>query len=298
LFSLGILLYAVTTGKHPFRGAHPGETLQNICSTTPATPPSAFMPDYPNELEEVVLKALQKQPDHRYGSAREMLAALHRAFPSALGPSFETEVADYMKQVFGAKASERRAAIRNAQQDTAASSVGTLRAISISQESGQFSLVPTPVPPSSSSPSIHAMPTVPVARAKRFGGVAMAAAALLGLGAIFQLSRGPTTAASATASSPVPKDLVSLEHVMPKPPAPPATPVESLPLAAPAASAAERSTKTSRAARGVVAPKLQPAVTPSVVAATAATPPAATKTETPPAASINAWDRGAFGGRH
>jgi eukaryotic-like serine/threonine-protein kinase len=117
LFSLGILLYAVTTGKHPFRGAHPGETLQNICSTTPATAPRAFLPDYPVELERVVLKALQKQPEDRYASAREMLAALHQAFPSALGPGFDSEVADYMKQVFGAKASERRAAIRNAQQD-------------------------------------------------------------------------------------------------------------------------------------------------------------------------------------
>jgi len=32
LFALGILLYQITTGRHPFRGENPGETLQNICA--------------------------------------------------------------------------------------------------------------------------------------------------------------------------------------------------------------------------------------------------------------------------
>ena len=89
LFALGILLYLLTTGKHPFRGAHPGETLQNICSEHGPTPPSAFLPDYPAALEEVVLKALAKAPDQRFASANEMLTALEAAMPGPLEASFE-----------------------------------------------------------------------------------------------------------------------------------------------------------------------------------------------------------------
>lgn len=116
LFALGILLYQITTGKHPFRGDNPGETLQNICSDRGPTPPSAFLPEYPEELEAVVLKALAKNPDQRFSSANEMLTALERAMPGPLEASYDVQVAAYLKSLFGARAQERRTALRVAQE--------------------------------------------------------------------------------------------------------------------------------------------------------------------------------------
>lgn len=307
LFSLGILLYAVTTGKHPFRGSHPGETLQNICSATPAAPPSSFMPDYPSELEAVLLKSLEKDPAQRFASAHEMLAALDEAFPSALAPNFDAQVAEYIGKLFGSKPSERRAAIRNAQheadrqrQDAAASSVGTLRAISINQhETGQFSLTPTPASgsaPHGTMPSFHAPPS------RRFGMVVVGAAALVAIAAIVQFGRAPAATGTAAASAPLPRDAATLEQ-----PRTAAAPEASAPAVSGAVSASETtesapSTKESRKgsrAGGVAAKiKAQPVAAAAAPVVAAPPQPAAEKPATPPATSVNAWDRGAFGGRH
>ncbi|RYZ07407.1 MAG: serine/threonine protein kinase [Myxococcales bacterium] len=308
LFSLGILLYSVTTGKHPFRGSHTGETLQNICSATPAGSIRAFLPDYPPELEAVVLKALQKQPDDRFSSAHELLAALDAAVPAALAPSFDAEVADYMGKLFGAKASERRAAIRNAQNEvdrqrheSPASSVGTLRAISISQDGSQISLTPTPG--SSSAPRlVEAAP--PPAPSRRLGIASVAGAAVVAIVAVFQLARGPAPAASSVASSPVPRDMATLEQLHPLASALPAAPSAAA-SAAPASSAddeatadvrsSKKATRANRVAGAAVKAPLA-AATPGPVTAEAT--PAAAKPAPAPTTSVNAWDRGAFGGRH
>jgi serine/threonine protein kinase len=311
LFSLGILLYAITTGKHPFRGSHTGETLQKICSSTPAAPPSSFLPDYPLELEEVVLKSLQKQPEDRYANAHELLMALDAAFPAALAPGFDSEVAEYMAKLFGTKASERRAAIRNAQHevdrqrhDGAASSVGTLRAISISHDGSQISLTPTPgsiSAPQQPEPNFQALPS------KRIGMAVVAASVVVALAAVVQLGRGPAPASSAAASSPVPRDMATLEQ-----PAAVAA-ASALPSAAVTPSAAspsgaeqddvddtgERSRKKASRTSRIVAPiKAQPVASAPAPVTSAAPPPAAVKPEKPPAEPVNAWDRGAFGGRH
>src|SRR5258706_16195648 len=105
---MGILLYHMTTGRHPFRGATPGETLRNICSTTPAKRPSEIVAGYPIELEQVVEKALQKSPDERWSTAHDMLAALERAMPQCLDGSFEVQIANYMNQPLSNPPRERR----------------------------------------------------------------------------------------------------------------------------------------------------------------------------------------------
>ena len=309
LFSLGILLYAVTTGKHPFRGSHPGETLQNICSATPAAPPSSFLPDYPPELEQVVLKALAKQPDERFSSAREMLQALDAAVPSALTPGFEAQVADYLKQMFGAKVSERRNAIRNAQLNVdrqrgdAAATSGTLRAISINQhESGQFSFVPTPVPaagPTVPVPAMQVQAQAPKQSHRGLIGGSIALGAAVALGVILRVGAGSGGAASATAASPVPRDMVTLDR--PAAVAPAASVSSSPPVPSTVASSEVegegRSRKSGRSPRMPTAVVARPTAAPAVPSGPVAAPPTI-KPEASAATTTNAWDRGAFGGRH
>jgi eukaryotic-like serine/threonine-protein kinase len=114
LFSLGIILYGMTTGRHPFRGSNPAETIRNTCSKKPPVPPSAIVPGYPSALEAVVMKALKKTPGARFESANQMLTALEGAMPGPLEASFDVQVAEYMSHLFEARAAKRRAARRGA----------------------------------------------------------------------------------------------------------------------------------------------------------------------------------------
>jgi serine/threonine-protein kinase len=77
LYSLGIVLYELLTGKTPFDGETPVEIAMKHLSTAPK-PPSTLRPDVPRELDMVVLRALAKNPDDRYQSADQMEADLER----------------------------------------------------------------------------------------------------------------------------------------------------------------------------------------------------------------------------
>ena len=77
LYSLGIVLYELLTGKTPFDGETPVEIAMKHLSATPK-PPSKLRPDIPPELDMVVMRALAKNPDDRYQSADEMEADLER----------------------------------------------------------------------------------------------------------------------------------------------------------------------------------------------------------------------------
>ncbi len=77
LYSLGIVLYELLTGKTPFDGETPVEIAMKHLSTMPK-PPSKLRPDVPRELDMVVMRALAKNPDERYQSADEMEGDLER----------------------------------------------------------------------------------------------------------------------------------------------------------------------------------------------------------------------------
>jgi eukaryotic-like serine/threonine-protein kinase len=77
LYSLGVVLYELLTGKTPFDGDTPVEIAMKHLSNAPK-PPSKLRPDVPPELDKVVLRALAKNPDERYQSADEMEVDLER----------------------------------------------------------------------------------------------------------------------------------------------------------------------------------------------------------------------------
>jgi serine/threonine-protein kinase len=116
IFAMGILLYAMTAGRHPFKGSNPAETVRNICSDEPPTAPSHIVDGYPPALEEVVLRALSKSPDRRWASAYELLDALEAAVPESRDGTFEARVAAHLKELLGSRSSERRTELRLAQQ--------------------------------------------------------------------------------------------------------------------------------------------------------------------------------------
>ncbi len=114
VFALGIILYQLTTGKHPFRGESDIVTLQNIVSDRPIIAPRAYNKDYPKPLETVVLKALDRDPEKRFQTAAEFEAALDRVFPPTV-PRVRTEdVGKFVTGLLGERGDERRSALREA----------------------------------------------------------------------------------------------------------------------------------------------------------------------------------------
>jgi serine/threonine protein kinase len=75
IFSLGVVLYELLTGQRPFTGANFAEVIDKIIHAQP-TAIARLNYDVPPELERITLKCLQKQPDRRYQSARELLVDL------------------------------------------------------------------------------------------------------------------------------------------------------------------------------------------------------------------------------
>ena len=91
LYSVGIVLYEMLTGKVPFTGDTPLEIAMKHLSEVPV-PPSELRPELPETLDLVVLRALAKDSDDRYQTAEEMDADLARV-ARGLSPSAETETA-------------------------------------------------------------------------------------------------------------------------------------------------------------------------------------------------------------
>jgi len=114
IFALGIILYQLTTGKHPFRGESDIITLQNIVSDRPIIAPRAYNKEYPKPLETVAMKALDRDPDKRFQTCAEFEAALDRVFPPTV-PRVRTEdVGKFVTGLLGERGDERRGALREA----------------------------------------------------------------------------------------------------------------------------------------------------------------------------------------
>jgi len=75
LYSLGAVMYEMLTGRPPVIGDNFLEMAMSIASRRP-DPPSSIVPGIPPEIDQIVLKALEKEPSARYPSARQLLADL------------------------------------------------------------------------------------------------------------------------------------------------------------------------------------------------------------------------------
>jgi len=226
VFAAGILLYLLTTGKHPFKNHNTAAVIHAITTDAPVALPSSVVPDYPAELERVLLKALEKKPDQRWSSAEEMRAALEQAMPEAFTDAGRYELRAFMERAVGDRRVARREAVRRAQlaadsranetgerpslQIASAQSNSSLRAISISQ--------PAPEEPPqlvTAQTGEQTPDSVPRKRRSRAFSTAMVAVVGLALGALlvpryFGGTSAAHKAASAGAEAGVP--LVSPEH--------------------------------------------------------------------------------------
>jgi serine/threonine protein kinase len=76
LFSLGIILYQMTTGVRPFDGTSVGAVCAQIVSSEPP-PPSHHNPELPPAFDHIVMRCLAKNPASRYATAESLGASLY-----------------------------------------------------------------------------------------------------------------------------------------------------------------------------------------------------------------------------
>jgi eukaryotic-like serine/threonine-protein kinase len=100
LFSVGIILYEITTGNRLFNKEGPGGILSAIVND-PVPPPSSKSKGYPKDLEAVVMRALSKEVNTRWQSADELRDALMRFAVREKPKPGAARLADLVHDLFG-----------------------------------------------------------------------------------------------------------------------------------------------------------------------------------------------------
>jgi eukaryotic-like serine/threonine-protein kinase len=214
IFAMGIVLYALTTGKHPFRRESDAATMYNICSPQAALAPRKFIPDYPEALENVLMKSLAKSAADRYTSANDMLRDLDHALPSSERANTDQDVAEFIRRLVGERLEERRNTLSEALLRADQSAIQRIPDVpnpgSISVVSGEASAL--------TRPATHPY----LARRRLYfalGGLLLVGAAGAGLALVSGDPPPPVSAQPAAKPAP--------QAVVPEPAAPTATTVET-----------------------------------------------------------------------
>jgi serine/threonine-protein kinase len=110
IFTLGVVLYEWLTGYKLFTGENEMAILKSIIDGR-IYPPSYFRDDIPEPVEDILMRALQKDRDQRYQSASEMQFDIQQWLHAADFVPTSTHLANFMKQIFADEIEEERAAL-------------------------------------------------------------------------------------------------------------------------------------------------------------------------------------------
>ncbi len=113
IFTLGIVMFQLLCGVHPFRGENDLVTIQNIQSERPIMRPREFKPDLEPELEDIILRALERDPDQRYQTARDLELAVEERLVKLRRPR-DDELAELMERLVGEQGRDRRRELEQA----------------------------------------------------------------------------------------------------------------------------------------------------------------------------------------
>jgi len=92
IYALGVMLYEMLTGKTPFVGPNPFAIMNDRLLNNPI-PPRELSPEIPPQLQEVIYRALEREPQNRYSTANEFAWDLEHL--DQVGVADRTELRDW-----------------------------------------------------------------------------------------------------------------------------------------------------------------------------------------------------------
>jgi serine/threonine protein kinase len=99
VFALGIVLYETTMQRRLFRGRSDFETM-NLVADAKVTPPTEDDPAFPEGLEAIILKALEKEPEDRFQTAEQMQLALEQWLQTRDTSVGSVQLSQYLQRVY------------------------------------------------------------------------------------------------------------------------------------------------------------------------------------------------------
>ena len=135
LYALGIILYEILTGRHPFPGNDPVTILAQQIEAAP-TPPRHLLPLVPEPWQRLVLRLMAKSPVDRFASAEEMLVILRSWADTVATDSLLEPRAGRVEQIFRAPLVGREAEILRLREAVQAAALGAGPVVFIRGEAG------------------------------------------------------------------------------------------------------------------------------------------------------------------
>lgn len=108
VFAAGIVLWEALTGSRLFRGDNEGQVLSNVLSAV-IEPPSTIRSQLPEGIDELVMRALAREPDERFATAKEFADAIEAAVDAASASTVGEWVKERARETL-----EHRAELRTA----------------------------------------------------------------------------------------------------------------------------------------------------------------------------------------
>jgi serine/threonine-protein kinase len=97
IFSLGIVMYQMLTGKKPFVEDDERSAMQKIRNDTPPTP-RQLNPKMDKELDRIVQRCMQKLPEDRYGSTQELVIALEQYLAVTVNQNYRARLLMFLRE--------------------------------------------------------------------------------------------------------------------------------------------------------------------------------------------------------
>lgn len=115
VFAIGVVIYEATTGRQPFEGENDLMVMQNLARGV-FNPPSALVRNYPRELEQIVVRAMQSERERRFDTAEQLRMALEEWLARSGPIVTQSHVAAAVRERIGNIIDARRDQIAKASQ--------------------------------------------------------------------------------------------------------------------------------------------------------------------------------------
>src|SRR4051812_7682668 len=137
VFCLGIVLWECLTGHRLFAGPNEAATIDAVRGQA-VVPPSLLRPQVPFRLDEITLRALARDPSHRYQDAGEMADALEQLLTETGHRPTSTSIGQWLESLFGAeRAALKKSIAQGSEVESALAKLATASPAEMSEASAR-----------------------------------------------------------------------------------------------------------------------------------------------------------------